>query len=162
MKVTDYCPRAAPFDHYLTGDGLVGVEVGVDVGAHAHALLAYCPIRMLHLIDPWPNPYSRGYCNGRLLPFLPRFSMYREGSIEGSVRFDAEGLDFIYIDQEHDGPVVTADLNTWWPKLKPGGLLGYRNYSTTKSPLTEAIDEFVADRRLSVYVETGEIVMVKT
>jgi predicted O-methyltransferase YrrM len=162
VKVTDYCPRAAPFDTYLKGRGLWGAEIGVDVGAHAEALLRHCPIDQLALVDPWPNPYCRGYCEGRLLSlgFRPRFQAYQCNSLDAVAKIPAP-LDFIYIDQEHDGASVTSDLRAWWPKLKPGGVLGYRNYTATKNPLTQAIDAFVASVRCATHIETGEIVLVK-
>lgn len=167
MKVTDYAPRAAPFDSYLAaiGHNLIGIEIGVDVGAHAQALLQYCPIRMLTLVDPWPNPYCRGYCEGRLsaLGFRARFGMLQCGSIEAAAKVGVEQLDFAYIDQEHGGDSVAADLRAWWPKIKPGGVLGYRNYSDTKTPLVAAVDAFVAAERGIVATKaTGEIVMVKS
>lgn len=163
MKVTDYCPRAAPFDSKLSGLGLIGVEVGVDVGAHAQALLEYCGIDSLTLVDPWPNPYCRGYCEGRLaaLGFRPRFTMMQDTSVKAGAKFADESLDFIYIDQEHGGPSVTADLEAWWPKLKPGGILGYRNYTKSPTPLSEAVDAFVLGNHLVSEVLSGEIAITK-
>lgn len=162
MKITDYCPRAAPFDsHGIHG---VGVEVGVDVGAHAQALLEYCAgISMLHLVDPWPNPYCRGYCEARLavLGYRSRFTMMQDKSITAAAGFSPNSLDFVYIDQEHDAASVTADLQAWWPKLKPRGVLGYRNYTKTHTPLSEAVDAFIGANKLSGSVEAGEIVIVK-
>lgn len=167
MKVTDYCPRAAPFDTYLPGRGTllprIGAEIGVDVGAHAQAMLQYYNFDMLFLIDPWPNPYCRGYCEGRLsaLGFQRRFSMIQEKSLKAVLQFDDETLDFIYIDQEHDGASVAADMQAWWPKLKREGVFGYRNYTKTITPLGSAIDAFVAANSLTPIVQTGEIIIVK-
>lgn len=162
MKVTDYCPRAAPFDsHDIHG---IGVEVGVDVGAHAQALLEYCAgISMLHLVDPWPNPYCRGYCEGRLavLGFRSRFKMTQDTSLKASAGFGDQSLDFIYIDQVHQGDSVAADMHAWWPKLRTGGVLGYRNYTEARTPLSEAVDAFIEANKLSGKIEAGEIVIVK-
>jgi Methyltransferase domain len=166
MKVTDYCARAAPFDSYLTGRNLVGAEIGVDVGAHAQAMLQHADVSMLHLVDPWPNPYCRGYCEGRLsvLGYRMRFKMNRATSVEAARQLAGAQLDFVYIDQEHDGASVAADLAAWWTLLKPGGVLGYRNYTTTPNALKAAVDVFMAAHKsgLAAHVETGEIVIVKT
>ena len=161
MKITDYAPRAAPFDSYLKGRDLVGVEVGVDVGAHAEALLAYCPVAMLNLVDPWPNPYCRGYCEGRLARFRPRFTMNRADSHNAARSFSAASLDFVYVDQEHDAEAVASDLAAWFPLLKRGGMLGYRNYTARATPLDRAIDAFVKANRLEASVADNEIVVVK-
>ena len=165
MKITDYCPRAAPFDSYLRGRDLVGAEIGVDVGAHAEAMLKHADIAMLHLVDPWPNPYCRGYCEGRLsvLGFRQRIAMNRATSLDAARQLAGVPLDFVYIDQEHIGDSVAAALAAWWPLVKPGGVLGYRNYTEAKNPLTVAVDRFTAGQgsRLVPHVETGEIVLVK-
>lgn len=164
MKVTDYCPRAAPFDTYLTGRGLVGVEVGVDVGAHAEALLRYTDVALLHLVDPWPREYQYGYCEGRLAAFRQRVRFMPTRSVVAAERFGLGALDFVYIDQVHEADSVMADLEAWWPRLKVGGLLGYRNYGDTATPLRDAVDRFIAVQggdRIRIHVETGEIILVK-
>jgi predicted O-methyltransferase YrrM len=154
MKTTDYAPRAAPFDSYLKGRDLVGAEIGVDVGAHAEALLTYCPVAMLHLVDPWPKEWARGYCEGRLARFRARVEMHQTSSLDGARSFPPGSLDFAYIDQVHDGPSVTADLHAWWPLVKPGGVLGYRNYAEGRGePLDLAIDAFVAEHRIRTKYE---------
>lgn len=161
MKITDYAPRAAPFDSHLCGRDLLGAEIGVDVGAHAEALLAYCPIAMVYLIDPWPNPYCRGYCEGRLARYRPRFAMNRGASHDAARAFGDGTLDFAYIDQEHDADAVSGDLRLWWPRLKSGGLLGYRNYTGRGTPLDKAIDAFVSAHRLDPAIADNEIVLRK-
>lgn len=153
MKVTDYCPRAAPFDTYLTGRDLVGVEVGVDVGAHAEALLTYCPIALLHLVDPWPNPERKGYCDGRLSRFRGRYRMHQARALN-AVASLPPALDFVYLDEEHDASSVGNDLRAYWPLLKQGGLLGHRNYAQGRGePLDRAIEAFVAEHRIETKYE---------
>lgn len=154
MKLTDYAPRAAPFDTYLHGVGLIGVEVGVDVGAHAEALLTYCPVAMLHLVDPWPKEWARGYCDGRLSRFRPRYAMHQCGSLEGAKQLAVGGFDFVYVDQEHDAASVTADLKAWWPLVRPGGVLGHRNYAEGRGePIDRAIDTFVSEHGIRTKYE---------
>lgn len=154
MKVTDYALRAAPFDSHLKGNDLVGVEVGVDVGAHAEALLTYCPISMLHLVDPWPNPYCRGYCEGRLARFRGRYKLWQMGSLDFPEIEAKSAFDFVYLDQKHDGPAVAADLRKWWPRIKSGGVLGHRNYAQGRGePLDKAIEDFVAANRITMRYE---------
>lgn len=175
MKVTDYCPRAAPFDSYLKGRNLVGVEIGVDVGAHAEALLRYRDVAMIHLVDIWPNPYCHGYCEGRLAQFRARYSIHGMTSHKAAERFFAEScravqdsggapmFDFIYIDQEHDERAVAGDLAAWWRLLRVDGVLGYRNYTGRGTPLDRAVDAFIAEHRdeLEPRTEEGEIVLFK-
>jgi methyltransferase family protein len=163
MKVTDYAPRAAPFDTYLKGRDLFGAEIGVDVGAHAEALLRYCGVRLLVLIDPWPREYYRGFCTARLqvLGFWSRVSILQQTSQKAAPNFDIASLDFLYFDQEHTFEAVRMDLEDWWPRLKPGGLLGYRNYGPSAPDLTRAVDAFVARHHIKAQKETGEILLWK-
>jgi predicted O-methyltransferase YrrM len=149
MKKTDYALRAAPFDSYLEGRDLIGAEIGVDVGAHAEALLTYCPVGLLYLVDPWPDKFAHGYCSGRLARFRTRFVLRQMSSLDAAKTIPDESLDFAYIDQEHDGPAVRADLYAWMPKLRSGGILGYRNYAKDRgAPLDRAIENFVAEHGL--------------
>lgn len=163
MKITDYCPRAAPFDSCLKGWDLIGVEVGVDAGAHAEALLTYGQIAMLHLVDPWPKEYFRGYCDGRLSRFRGRFEMHQMRSHDAARSFAEAGrdFDFVYIDQEHDEESVARDLRAWFPRVKRGGVLGYRNYVGRGIPLDHAVDVFLAAYELKAEVLPGEIVIFK-
>jgi len=165
VKVTDYAPRAAPFDSYLKGRYLVGAEIGVDVGAHAQALLQYCNVAMLHLVDIWPNAWCRGYCEGRLnaLGLGKRYTAHAVGSHQAAQRFEPASLDFIYVDQEHDLLAVSGDLMAWWPLLKSGGVLGYRNYTGRDTPLDKAVDAFLRGcaEAGDVKREAGELVLFK-
>ena len=162
MKVTDYGPRLAPFDNHLRyRENLVGVEVGVDAGAHAEAMIRYLDIRKLTLIDPWPNDYIRGLCEGRFFTERRRVELIRGESARVASRFGEAHFDFIYCDLPQDGPMAQQALADWWPRLKPGGLLGYRNYTTSWPDMKAVIDGFVAKHGLTTHVEVGEIVIVK-
>lgn len=163
MKVTDYCPRAAVFDSYLTGNDLEGAEVGVDVGAHAEALLRYCNVRMLHLVDLWPREFYKGWCHGRLYGhgYKNRVRFLELPSNEAAKQFDDFSLDFVYIDITHDSQTVRKSLEDWWPKLKHGGIMGYRNYSPSEPLLKNEVDRFVETNNLRNEVVTGEIVLFK-
>lgn len=170
MKITDFAPRTAPFDHHLIRSGkqdLAGIEIGVDVGAHAESLLLHCPVRKLHLVDIWDKEYYRGYCEGRLLTkgYGPQVHFMKMDSMTAASQFQSESFDFIYIDQLHEYEVVKADMEAWWPKLKPLGILGYRNYSHSANPgLRRAIDEFIEGLppfTASTHYEQGEIILIK-
>lgn len=164
MKITDYCPRAAPFDSYLIGKNLVGLEVGTDVGAHAHAMLLHCSIEKLYLVDIWDNDYYRGYCQGRLdsAGFKHRVELFTCESHTAIKRFEVESLDFIYIDITHDYDTVRQSLYDWWPRLKKGGVLGYRNYASSNKDLSRAIEEFMKHAVPSAhYLQTAEIIFRK-
>ena len=164
MKTTDYSPRAAVFDTYLTPTHKIGVEIGVDAGAHAEALLSYQPqIEKLFLIDPWPKEIFMWYAKGRLETkgFMKKIEFINKKSGHAVERFKFDSLDFIYFDQEHDYNSVKEDLEIWWEKLKDGGILGYRNYAATNVGLYRAVNEFVAKNNLDLISDNGEAIIIK-
>jgi predicted O-methyltransferase YrrM len=49
-------------------------------------------------------------------------------SIEAASDYEAESLDFVYIDASHDYDNVVKDINAWYPKIKPSGILAGDDY----------------------------------
>lgn len=45
-------------------------------------------------------------------------------SLEASKGFEDESLDVVWIDADHEYEAVKADIEAWFPKLKPGGIMG--------------------------------------
>lgn len=165
MKITDYAPRSAAMDAHLSGQELRGIEVGCDVGAHADALLRYCSVRHLVLVDLWEKEFYRGYCMGRIQSqgWKNRVDFLQMTSRAAAKHFGENAFDFVYIDIRHDYESVKESLEDWWPKLKVGGVMGYRNYSPSNRELTRAVDEFIERHGIRSKVEPyhGEIVLFK-
>ena len=68
-----------------------------------------------------------------------------------------KSLDFIYIDADHTYEGVRSDLENYWPKLKPGGILAghdYIEYSFRgiKFGVMEAVNEFVKKNNLFLHL----------
>ena len=64
--------------------------------------------------------------------------------------------DLIHLDGAHDYESVSADLRTWWPRLRPGGLLiGDDYYETIHWPgVKRAFDEFFESADLYPFEHT--------
>ncbi len=43
--------------------------------------------------------------------------------------FDSREVDFCFVDASHVAEDVKKDIEAWWPKIKPGGVLGGHDYS---------------------------------
>lgn len=142
MKITDFAPRTAALEYYLSGKNLTGVEVGSDVGAHAESLLTHCSIKKLHLVDIWNNQLCEGICRGRLYRWFHKVEFHKGKSNEIVNNFGVNSTDFVYIDSLHDYVSVKEDLGGWWGKIKEGGILALRNYSEANSGLFQAANEF--------------------
>jgi predicted O-methyltransferase YrrM len=143
MKVTDFAPRASLLCRHLTGTNLIGLEVGVDVGAHAEALLLYCDIQKLYLVDIWDNQYYYGFCAGRLCKFQNKIQLIQGESAKVAKDLVFPELDFIYFDQKHDYDSVKKDFELWLPKLKKNGVIGVRNYAASNVGLCSAVAELL-------------------
>jgi hypothetical protein len=170
--------------------GLVGqaVEVGVHRGEHARAFLGAWAGHTLHLVDAWTKierkrPSQRGratYAHDRnddLEATLRnvravtapadaaagrRFRVVRALSVEAAKRYADGFFDLVYLDASHEYHGVRTDLQTWWPKLRRGGLMagddymnGFHTGAGYSFGVRDAVDEFAAVYGLRVH-STGE------
>ena len=64
----------------------------------------------------------------RLKPFESVIDVKRMTTVEASRTVPDESLDYVYVDARHDYCATYEDIDTWWPKLKPGGILAGHDY----------------------------------
>jgi hypothetical protein len=157
---------------------LVGAEVGVWQGETSEYLLRSLPELQLHMVDRWTTypPSATASClkNANQQAFdaahqlaiqatdfaASRRTIHRQDSVRAAASLDDESLDFVVIDAEHSYESVLADINAWWPKLKPGGILVGHDYGHPRFPgvkrafdvllpgqLTQAPDYLVFQRK---------------
>ena len=43
-------------------------------------------------------------------------------------QFEDASIDFVYIDARHTYDAVMEDLEAWWPKVRPGGIVAGEDY----------------------------------
>lgn len=149
-------PAIGPFEtprsilpHVLVERGLTrnGVEVGVCEGIFSEHILHSWP-GVLWLVDPWEAlpeypeayPHDENYLATleRLKEYEDRYRILRMTSLEAANTFDDGSMDFVYIDANHTYEGVKADLEAWYPKIKPGGLFAGDDYG----PLPETPVDF--------------------
>lgn len=145
--------RPGLLDIYLTNKNLVGVEIGVDAGAHAESLLLNCDIDKLHLVDSWDRDFMYGFCVGRLSTreFRNKVNFIKKDSIKASLDIKDKSLDFIYFDAEHDYELVKKDFEHWICKLKDVSIISVRGYSMFEG-VRRATDEFLEGKGLCTEV----------
>ena len=160
---------------------LVGAEVGVWRGEASRHLLRSLPELHLHMVDAWQTYPQRATPSSLKSAKQPAFdharneairttefatdrrTIHRRDSVQAAENFDDSSLDFVFVDAEHSYDSAAADINAWWPKLKPGGILFGHDYGHPRFPgvkrafdellpgkLTEAPDFMVFQRRASV------------
>lgn len=118
-----------------------GVEIGVFKGQFSKQLLNKWD-GTLYMVDPW-RPLGDEYIDASnhknhmdayektmesIRGFEDRAFMFRGlGELVVDV-FEDESLDFVYIDGNHAYDYVKQDIEKWWPKVKPGGLVMGHDY----------------------------------
>ncbi len=117
---------------------LVGAEIGVYHGGNAIEILNFLDIKKLHLVD-----HYSAYHAPEAQVFVPqekqdeskklafdnlgskgeKIEWHLKPSVEAAKEIKDDSLDFVYIDATHSYDALTEDLNTWYPKIKKGGLV---------------------------------------
>lgn len=83
--------------------------------------------------------------------FGDRAQLIRKPSRLGAQEVPTWSLDGVFIDAVHSYVEVKADLQSWWPKLKEGGLMMGHDYQNRRfRGLTQAVQEFAREKKLAV------------
>lgn len=159
------------------------VEVGVWRGGFSDKIYNYKKPQHLYLVDPWlidqdniegkaVNRHSfianrskvktQADMDTMHLSVVERYignehvTVLRKKSVEAAEIFQNETLDWVYIDGCHDYEFVLADLEAWYPKIRPEGFLCGDDFKWqhTKDGLTvkKAVEKFAHDHELKVQV----------
>ena len=130
---------------------LVGCEVGVDNGHNALVMLVCLHIEKLYLVDRWKNQRAFEEARKKLADFIDRIVWLKKMSADVTDKeIQKESLDFCYIDGGHTYSVVKADLGSYWPRIKPDGMLCGHDYMREKW-VRKAVNEFGDAEKLRVY-----------
>lgn len=150
----------------------IGAEIGVHKGNFSQRLLDNVKPTKLHLIDPWrfekdpiytdslyggPKGGDQQTQDNLFAACVQRFQreitanrivVHRLDSVNASQHFVDGYFDWVYIDGNHQYDFVKADLLSYFPKLKVGGLLTGDDYARP-SPwwgdgVEKAVIEFAA------------------
>lgn len=132
-----------------------GAEIGVQGGRYSDVLLKKIPGLKLYSIDVWEAKYKVYEERARkLLSQHPGSVIIKNWSIEAAKDFADNSLDFVYIDANHWYESVKQDLETWTPKVRPGGIVSGHDYVFNKRTVqvTRAVDEFVQLNNYKLYL----------
>ena len=164
------------FGTFLSERGLNGeaVEIGTCRGDFAAAFLDSWAGRKLHLIDPYllpanfdcddsarygENKISYLAALTKLRPHQKRIRWHFDKSTKIVTEFAKNSLDFVYVDGDHREPYPLQDMESWWPKIAPGGILAGHDIHHDYDPdfpwgayIRKAAAEFALSRNLTVHV----------
>ena len=150
-------------------------EIGVRSGAGLK-LLVGGPPKLVIGVDLWSDEgpksqndapltqnrldavYQELVDRGRV--YWPFLKLIRKHSVLAADDVGDGSLDFVFIDADHTYEAVAADIQAWWPKVRPGGTLAGHDYvnHTLKNGVSfgvfRAVDEFAKRIGLTEPVHT--------
>ena len=131
-----------------------GAELGVQEGKYAVQILSHWKsCWKYYLVDCWKTQsnyndsannqdqeqnYNHTLKNVR--PYVHKVVILRMYTSEAAKIIKNNSLNFVYVDARHDYCGVKADIDDYWPKIRPGGIMAghgtillYLFYDTTQS-----------------------------
>lgn len=143
----------------------VGIEVGVQQGWYSEVILNNSNLHM-YLLDSWrhfenyndaanvdneKHLLRMAMTISTLRRYEGRFTVIRDTSVNGSKLFSDNFFDFIYIDANHSYAAALEDLQTWFPKVKPGGVFAGHDYLDAPPTfgVKSAVDNFLKDYQIN-------------
>lgn len=136
-------------------------EIGVDRGEFAEHFMRSWRGHTLNLIDPYEPYEEMGFDRTgdmmlaiqRMAPWADRVKFIRDRSPDAIKHIPPwRNVDFVYIDGSHLYERVKADINAWWDRMTPGGILAGHDYDEEHAGVRQAVDEFTRKRQAPVYL----------
>ncbi len=115
-----------------------GIEVGVGTGL-LHRRLIAAGVEMLG-VDLGLRQERRAAVEA-----IPGASVMWMPSVEAARQVADHCADFVFIDAGHSYEAVKADIEAWWPKVRPGGWFGGHDYHPAHPGVIQAVDEALGD-----------------
>ena len=147
-----------------------GVEVGVRWGAYSELLCQENKDLKLWSVDPYNLVYQdyrsnregirlqRKYFKAatkRLKPY--NCEIIRKTSIDASISFPNESIDFVYIDGSHQFDYVMTDIIVWGWKVRKGGIIsGHDYYNFIQGDVVRVVDSYALMHKVKKIYLTDE------
>lgn len=129
--------RKAAFDLAASVPHAIVVEVGVYAGGLSKLLAELPALEKHYVIDSWKGDYS-GFGQPHMDGIAAEVMAWAEGKEKVEVRrldskvaaeaFADESIDFFHTDGDHTLKGIMGDIQSWLPKVKPGGMLSGDNF----------------------------------
>lgn len=154
----------------LHGKDLVGAEVGLFRAESFCTILQNCPnVKMLYGIDNW-QPYTdyigpvpmvveqkdidvvkfQAYNNFKWSGETDRGTIIEKDSNDAVNNFEHNSLDFVFLDSYLSYEQALDDLNTWYIKVKPGGLFAGHDWNSPQ--VQNAVETFRQENSITEHV----------
>lgn len=171
-----YRPALRFLRERFEGAPLIGCEIGVWKGSNARKFFECLNLEKMFLIDPY-LPYDDGSLEvkgctledflkiernaKKLLGKWGKQAVWLRMSSFEAVTHVSNGLDFVYVDGNHNYEVVSKDLENYFPKLKKGGVLSGHDFACNYPGVVKAVLEFAEAKQLQLKGFNSDYWMIK-
>jgi predicted O-methyltransferase YrrM len=140
------------------------IEIGTYEGDNAVDILKNLRVRKLYCIDPYAKyaEYGKDPVANKLKQAerkarkrLNGATFIREYSEEAAKHILDSSADFVYIDGNHEYEYVKQDIEAYWRKLKPGGMMAGHDIEGWAG-VVRAVTEFSVKNRLQLNIKTPD------
>lgn len=144
----------------------VGCELGCAEGLFSRDLLV-AGFSTLYMVDVWNHiPNVKGDANSPqqwhdanfenvkklVAPFGDKAVILRGLTTEMAGFVPYSSLDLLYLDAGHLKEEVAADLDTWFPSVKIGGVIAMHDYLMPEYGVREAAEEFCKQYGFEIHI----------
>lgn len=105
---------------FLGGSAWFGAQIARDNWSEFHAVDTWSGASDLHVNDQHFKAFERNLRDADLDDCV---IVHRKSSSSAAADFADESVDLVFIDADHSYEACLADICSWWPKLKFGGLM---------------------------------------
>ena len=134
------------------------LECGVADGKNAWLIFNHLRIKKLYLVDSWLKVYKEDRIKWVESVFDKfegerKIFIIRSNAIDAVDLFPDGNLDYIYLDDLHNGDHVYKEMELYMPKVSQGGMLAGHDYDNNlPDRVKSGVDRFVSDHNLKLYV----------
>jgi predicted O-methyltransferase YrrM len=145
------------------------VEIGSYCGASSEIIASTFPKSIINCVDPWEKyieegstydldnqelelKEAEGIFNSIQVEY-PNIKKNKMSSLEYAKFVEDKSLDFIYIDGNHQYSSVKEDIQVWYNKIKPGGIISGHDFNWI--PVSKAVIEFFNEQPSHVFIDSS-------
>jgi len=148
------------------GKPLVVVEIGTQRGSNARSICNNLNVKEIYCIDPYANYSEIRQGKEYTFNFLPHLKIAMHRLKKYPVKFILKesfvaikdipnNVDFIYIDGNHDYAYCLSDIEQYYNKLKPGGVIAGHDFCGNFVEVIHAVFNFIS-RNSNLVLHTKE------
>lgn len=141
------------------GKNLIGCEIGTHNGWSLVWLLKNCDISLMYVIDPHKEyndePYGQNFALTAAKrnwiknteSFKDKIQLIEKFSVDAVEDIKDDSLDFIFIDGDHSYEAVKLELNSYYSKIKTGGVFAGHDFELFDG-VSKAVYEFMEENNI--------------